>query len=117
MSLFSQEAFKQLKDSGKIILASKNKYDDKRIVAFDAVSISEKILGLPITNTAVLGAFAALYDGISLSDLEAAVRINMAPKLQEKNIAVIKEAYYTVENRQTEKSLRSGEQTQSPDRS
>ena len=116
-TLFSQEAFKQLKDGGKIILASKNKYDDKRVVAFDAVSISEKKLGLPITNTAVLGAFAALYDGISLSDLEASVRINMAPKLQEKNIAVIKEAYYIVENRQTEKSQRSGEQTQSPDRS
>ena len=116
-TLFSQEAFRQLKDGGKIILASKNKYDDKRVVAFDAVSISEKILGLPITNTAVLGAFAALYDGISLSDLEAAVKANMAPKLQEKNIAVIKEAYYIVENRQIEKSQRSGEQTQSPDRS
>lgn len=92
-TLFSDDAFDQLKEGGKIIIATKKQFTDPRIVTVDAVSIAEEILHLQITNTAMLGAFAALFDDITLADIESAVRSNMAPKLQEKNLAVIKAAY------------------------
>ena len=95
-TLFSAESFSELADGGRIVIATKQRFEDERIVTVDAVSIAEEILHLPITNTAMLGAFAALYDGISLEDIENAIRSNMAPKLQEKNIAVIHAAYNEV---------------------
>jgi pyruvate ferredoxin oxidoreductase gamma subunit len=82
-----------LSEGGKIIIASKNSFSDSRIIPFDAVRIAEEILHLPITNTAMLGAFAALFDKITLEDIFASVKVNMAPRLQEKNIEVIKAAY------------------------
>lgn len=91
-TLFSEDAFNQINENGKIIIATKKKFSDPRIIAVDAVSIAEEILHLPITNTAMLGAFAALFSDITLADIESAVRSNMAPKLQDKNIAVIKAA-------------------------
>ncbi|MBO5606278.1 MAG: 2-oxoacid:acceptor oxidoreductase family protein [Treponema sp.] len=92
-TLFSDAAFNDLSEGGKIIIASKNTFSDSRIIPFDAVRIAEEILHLPITNTAMLGAFAALFDKITLEDIFASVKENMAPRLQEKNIEVIKAAY------------------------
>ena len=98
-TLFLPSAFDELTEGGKIIIASKKEFSDSRIISFDAVRIAEEILGLAITNTAMLGAVAALFSGISLPDIESAVRGNMAAKLQEKNIAVINAAYKAVKDK------------------
>lgn len=99
-TLFDDSAFDQLKENGKIIVATKKKIKDRRIVTVDAVSIAEEILHLPITNTTMLGAFAALYDGIDLGNINDAIKNNMAPKLVEKNIAAVKAAYDAVKNKE-----------------
>ena len=56
----------------------------------------QKILKLPITNTVILGAIAAIFDGITLEDLNKAVELSMAPRLVAKNQQIILEAYENV---------------------
>ena len=70
----------------------------KRIYALadiinDGDSIAEKYLGLPITNTILLGALASVSGFISLDKLTEAVRQTMPKRLHEKNIAAVRAAY------------------------
>lgn len=91
-TLFSDAAFAELKPGGKVLLNTKKHIDDERVITLDGDKIAAEILKLPITNTIMLGAFTAVFDGISLDDIEKAIRLTMPEKLQEKNIAVVKAA-------------------------
>lgn len=95
-TLFSQDAFNELKEGGKIIVCTKNKINDDRVICIDGVSIALEILKLPITNTVILGAIAAVCDKVELDDLYNAVNLNMSAKLREVNCKVIEKAYKTV---------------------
>jgi pyruvate ferredoxin oxidoreductase gamma subunit len=64
-----------------------------KVITIDATSIALKTLGLPITNTALMGAFAAASGEIKLEALEDAVRRRFSGELAEKNITAAKEAY------------------------
>ena len=92
-TLFSEQAFDELKPDGKIILNTKKKNDDERVITIDGDSIAEKHLGLPITNTILLGALAAVSGYVSLDNIIEAVRQTMPPRLHEKNIAAVRAAY------------------------
>jgi len=63
-----------------------------------ATEIAIKILGRPITNTAMLGAFAKVTGTISLESIEKVVKDRFNQKVAEKNFAVIKEAYTEVKS-------------------
>lgn len=91
-TLFSDAAFAELKPGGKVLLNTKKHIDDERVITLDGDKIAAEILKLPITNTIMLGAFTAVFDGISLEDIEKAIRLTMPEKLQEKNIAAVKAA-------------------------
>ena len=91
-TLFSDAAFAELKENGKILLNTKQRVDDPRVVTLDGNRIAEEILGLPITNTIMLGALAAVYEGISLPEIEDAIRQSMPETLQARNIAAVKAA-------------------------
>ena len=91
-TLFSDAAFSELKEGGKILLNTKRKLNDERVITLDGDKIAAEILKLPITNTIMLGAFATVFDGISLDDIENAIRQNMPEKLHAKNIAAVKKA-------------------------
>lgn len=91
-TLFSEEAFEELKPEGKILLNTKHPVEDDRIIALDGDALAAEILKLPITNTIMLGAFAAVFDGISMEQIQEAIRQNMPSKLQNKNIAVVQAA-------------------------
>ena len=65
---------------------------DNRIITLDGDQLAVEILKLPITNTIMLGAFAAIYSGISLENLEEAIRQTMPEKLHRKNIAAVRAA-------------------------
>lgn len=95
-TLFSEEAFKELKPQGKILLNTKKSIQDSRVITIDADSLAAQILKLPITNTIMLGAFAAVYGEIQIEQLEKAIKENMPKKLQEKNISVVKAAIDTI---------------------
>ncbi len=58
-----------------------------------ASEIALKILGAPITNTAMLGAVARATGIISLDTVEKTVNERFRPDVAEKNFKVIKEAY------------------------
>jgi len=58
-----------------------------------ATQIALRILGLPITNTAMLGAVARATNVVSLESIERMVKERFRLDLAEKNFAVIKEAY------------------------
>jgi pyruvate ferredoxin oxidoreductase gamma subunit len=70
-----------------------------RVITFSAEELAKKILGRPIMNTALLGAFAALTGELSLEAVLRAIRSKFPGDLGEKNALVAKESY----NRFTEK--------------
>jgi 2-oxoacid:acceptor oxidoreductase gamma subunit (pyruvate/2-ketoisovalerate family) len=61
-----------------------------------ATEISIKILGMPITNTAMLGAVARVTRVVSLETIREMVKGRFRPDVAEKNFAVVKEAYEEV---------------------
>jgi 2-oxoacid:acceptor oxidoreductase gamma subunit (pyruvate/2-ketoisovalerate family) len=58
-----------------------------------ATEIALKILGAPITNTALLGVVAKATHIVTLEGIEKTLKGRFRPELAEKNYAVIKEAY------------------------
>lgn len=64
-----------------------------RIITVDATSIALEELGLPITNTSLMGAFAAATGEIEFSALEESLRERFPGALAEKNIKAAKRAY------------------------
>lgn len=95
-TLFNAKSFHELKQNGKILLNTKKTIDDPRVITLDGDSLAARILGLPITNTILLGAFAAISDEISLKEIYEAIRLTMPKRLHEKNIAAVKAAYEEV---------------------
>jgi 2-oxoacid:acceptor oxidoreductase gamma subunit (pyruvate/2-ketoisovalerate family) len=59
----------------------------------DATEMAMRILGRPITNTAMLGAVARATEVVKMESIETAVKERFQGPLAEKNIGVIKEAY------------------------
>jgi 2-oxoacid:acceptor oxidoreductase gamma subunit (pyruvate/2-ketoisovalerate family) len=58
-----------------------------------ATQIALRLLGMPITNTAMLGTVARATAVVSLESIEKTIKERFRPDLAEKNFAVIKEAY------------------------
>ena len=95
-TLFSEKSFRELKQNGIILLNTKKHFDDPRVITLDGDGIAARILGLPITNTILLGAFAAVSREITLEDINKAIRQTMPKRLHEKNIAAVKAAFEEV---------------------
>jgi pyruvate ferredoxin oxidoreductase gamma subunit len=66
---------------------------DVRLYAFPAEKLAKEILGRPIMNTALLGAFGAVTRELSLAALLGAVRKKFPGELGEKNARVVEESY------------------------
>ena len=95
-TLFNEKSFRELKQNGIILLNTKKTFEDPRVITLDGDGIAARILGLPITNTILLGAFAAVSREITLEDINKAIRQTMPKRLHEKNIAAVKAAYEEV---------------------
>lgn len=89
-------------EEGIIIINSKDdpaevrktlKTEKGKVWTIPATEIAIKILRLPITNTAMLGAVARATGIISLESVEKTVKERFRRDLAERNFAVIKEAY------------------------
>jgi 2-oxoacid:acceptor oxidoreductase gamma subunit (pyruvate/2-ketoisovalerate family) len=63
-----------------------------------ATDISMRILGMSITNTAMLGAVARVSGVVSLETLQKMINERFRPDVATKNFAVVKEAYDEVKN-------------------
>lgn len=95
-TLFNEKSFRELKQNGIILLNTKKTFEDPRVITLDGDGIAARILGLPITNTILLGAFAAVSREITLEDINKAIRQTMPKRLHEKNIAAVKAAFEEV---------------------
>jgi 2-oxoacid:acceptor oxidoreductase gamma subunit (pyruvate/2-ketoisovalerate family) len=63
-----------------------------------ASEISLKILGMPITNTAMLGAVTRVTGAVDLGTVEKMIKERFRPDVAEKNFAVVNEAYQEVKS-------------------
>ena len=70
--------------------------DKGKLWTVPATEISIKILGMPITNTAMLGAVAHVTEIVSLETINKMIKGRFRPDVAEKNFAVVKEAYEEV---------------------
>jgi len=64
-----------------------------KVATVDATAIALEFLGAPITNTAMLGAFAKATKLVSLNSVVKAIEGYFGKKLAEKNVAAVKAAY------------------------
>lgn len=91
-----------VKPGGIVIVNSTMKPEDLplagdiKIASVDATGIALKHLGRPITNTAVLGAFAKLCSDVTLADIEKAILKYFPGRPGEMNIKAARESYDAV---------------------
>ena len=64
-----------------------------KVWTIPATEIALKVLGSPITNTAMLGAVARATAAVTMEGIEKTVKQRFGVDLAEKNMAVIKQAY------------------------
>ncbi|MEM3627092.1 MAG: 2-oxoacid:acceptor oxidoreductase family protein [Candidatus Bathyarchaeia archaeon] len=96
-----------LDPEGNLIVNSKDSPNEIRKIlntnkgkvwSVPATDIAIKILGVPITNTALLGAVARVTGIVSLESIEKIVGERFRKDIAEKNFAVVKEAYREVKS-------------------
>jgi pyruvate ferredoxin oxidoreductase gamma subunit len=93
--------FQGMKEGGIAIVNTEKTLDADiprgiRLIMVDATRIALDILGVPITNTALMGAFAAASGEIKFSALENAIRHRFSKELAEKNIEAARVAFEKV---------------------
>jgi len=69
------------------------KTEKGKLWTIPATQIALKILGMPITNTAMLGTVAKATNLVALDSIKLTLKERVRSDLAEKNFAVIKEAY------------------------
>lgn len=84
-----------IKQGGIIVLNSKKamQFPRAQTASVDATSIAMETLGVSITNTAMLGAFAKATGLVTLESLIEVIKRHFSSKLAEKNTSAIKAAY------------------------
>ncbi len=98
-TLITPDTNKGIKKDGVIVINSENgqKYSsvfgDKKIYSIDATSIALELLGMPITNTAMMAALMAVSNIVGLEAGLKALENEMKPSILKKNIKVVKTSY------------------------
>jgi pyruvate ferredoxin oxidoreductase gamma subunit len=88
-----------MRENGLLIINSEKKPSElkintkARVKTFDATKLALEVIGLPIVNTALLGAFAGATGEIRLESVNKAIKERFPGKVGEKNIAAVKRAY------------------------
>jgi pyruvate ferredoxin oxidoreductase gamma subunit len=91
-----------LKADGKIIINTDRPKEklklktEAEVVTIDATKIAMEVLGRPIVNTTMLGAFCGATKEVSLESLNKAISERFKGDLGRKNLAAIKAAYERV---------------------
>ena len=93
------DVFKGMKAGGiAIVNTEKADFDSNvpegvKVYIVDATTIALEELGVPITNTTLMGAFAAATGEIKLESLEHALRNRFSGSMADKNVNAAKRAY------------------------
>jgi pyruvate ferredoxin oxidoreductase gamma subunit len=81
-----------------IVNTEKEEFDSRvpegvRVFTIDATTIALEELGVPITNTTLMGAFAAATGEIQLEPLEHALRTRFSGSMADKNVKAAQRAF------------------------
>lgn len=92
-----------LKNTATILMNSCKEYvcvvpRNVKIRDIDATGIAREVIGRPIINTVLLGAFAAMSGLIELDAVEKAIRHRFSGDVAEKNVAAAKRGYEIMAN-------------------
>lgn len=94
------DVLKGLKDGGLVIINTDKRPEDLhikengfRVLTIPATDIALEILGRPIPNTALLGAFAGATGVVSLDAIERSIKGRFSGVLVEKNLKAVGVAY------------------------
>jgi len=94
-----------LKQDGLVVINShdcaekiKKKYDFPRVARVDATNIAIEELGVPITNTTMLGALLSASGILQVADMENVVMERFGSKLGPKNFQAMNRAFAETEN-------------------
>lgn len=88
-----------LKENGLILVNSEKPADelgfssDLKVISIPATKIALETLNLPIMNTAIVGAFAAITGEFSIEAIKDAISQKFSKSLAEKNILAAERAY------------------------
>jgi len=83
-----------LKEDGKVIINSTNQVDlGVESYNIDATGIALEILGVPIVNTVMLGAFAGVTGVVTIESLVKVTKETFPGKIGEKNAKAVQIAY------------------------
>ncbi|MDI6642711.1 MAG: pyruvate ferredoxin oxidoreductase subunit gamma [Candidatus Hodarchaeaceae archaeon] len=85
-----------LKRGGVIVMNAKKiptQLKGAKVALVDATTVAIETLGVPIINTAMLGALAKATGVVSLDSVTEAIKRYFKEKLAEKNVAAAKRAY------------------------
>ena len=96
--------FSGMKEGGIVLINTEKKGEYNvpagvKVIAFDATKIAIEEIGLPITNTTLMGAFAAASGEITLEALKGAIEERFPGKLAATNFAAAKRAYEMIQYR------------------
>ncbi|HUV34114.1 MAG TPA: pyruvate ferredoxin oxidoreductase subunit gamma, partial [Candidatus Desulfaltia sp.] len=64
-----------------------------RVATVDATKVAMEEIGRPITNTAILGAFAKVTGIVSLESIEQAIKEQWSGRIADMNIRAVRKAY------------------------
>ncbi|MFA4640169.1 pyruvate/ketoisovalerate ferredoxin oxidoreductase subunit gamma [Pyrococcus kukulkanii] len=91
-----------LKDDGIVIINTEKSKEEvlknlkkkpKKLALVDATTIALEVLGLPITNTAILGAIAKATGLVKIESIKEAIKDTFSGELGEKNARAAQEAF------------------------
>ncbi|MDR3305563.1 MAG: 2-oxoacid:acceptor oxidoreductase family protein [Clostridiales Family XIII bacterium] len=91
-SLFDAGAPPVLKEGGRVIVNTSKSYDGDTVVTIDAAGIAQRTLGLPIVNTVLIGAIAALSPALAPDEIDLSIERNMPERLWAGNKAAVRAA-------------------------
>lgn len=95
-----------IKDNGVIIVNTTEKPENlkldtkARVMTVDATSVAMDIIGFPIVNTVLLGAFAGATGEINVESIKKAVKGRFSGKVAEKNAQAIQKAYELIRGKE-----------------
>ncbi len=96
-----------IKDDGTIIINTKEtpeelKLETKaKVMTVDATKVAMEIIGRPIVNTVLLGAFAGATGEVNVESIKKAIKERFSGKVGEKNAEAIQKAYDLIRERKT----------------
>ncbi len=93
------DVFSGIQDGGKIIINTTNDLkieEGVKVQKIDATGISLDVLGVPIVNTVMLGAFAGVTGEVSLESLVKVIKETFKGSVGEKNAKAAEIAYKKV---------------------